>query len=83
VTATPELLRNLDTRWVLAILLVVLDIWAVTLIWKARPPRREAVLWSGIVLLCPVVGCWFWYILGPKPILPTHPTSSSSERVEG
>jgi hypothetical protein len=72
-----EILRGLDTRWVLAILLLVLDVWAVALIWKARPPRREAVLWSAIVLLCPVVGCWFWYVLGPKPL----PSREAGERV--
>ena len=57
----------LDTRWVLAALLLVLDGWSIWLMLKARPSRREAVLWSAVVLLVPVFGCLFWYSLGPKP----------------
>ncbi|MFW6084439.1 MAG: PLDc N-terminal domain-containing protein [Gemmatimonadota bacterium] len=57
----------LDTRWVLAVLLLILDAWSIWLILAARPSRREAVLWSGVVLLVPVFGCLFWYSLGPKP----------------
>jgi hypothetical protein len=59
----------LDTRWVLTLLLLVLDTWSIWLIFRARPAAREAVLWSGIVLLVPVFGCLFWYALGPKPRL--------------
>ena len=59
----------LDTRWVLVVLLLVLDAWSIWLILSARPGRREAVLWSGIVVLVPVFGCLFWYALGPKPRL--------------
>lgn len=57
----------LDTRWVLAALLLVLDVWSIWLLLKARPSLREAFLWSSVVLLVPVFGCLFWYSLGPKP----------------
>ena len=57
----------LDTRWVLAFLLLVLDIWSIGLIVKARPGGKEIMLWSAVVLLVPVFGCLFWYALGPKP----------------
>jgi hypothetical protein len=57
----------LDTRWVLAFLLLVLDVWSIGLIVKARPGAREIMLWSAVVLLVPVFGCLFWYALGPKP----------------
>ena len=59
----------LDTRWVLAFLLAVLDAWSIWLLVRARPSRQEIVLWSGIVLLVPVFGCLFWYTLGPRPDL--------------
>ena len=39
-----------DTRWVLAGLLLAVDAWSIGLILKARPGRREAALWCGIVL---------------------------------
>ncbi len=58
----------MDTRLMLLVFLLVLDAWAITLIVKARPPRREAVLWAAIVVLCPIIGCLFWYALGPKPL---------------
>jgi hypothetical protein len=64
-----EWILLLDTRWVLAVLLLVLDGWSIWLILTARPGARETVLWSGIVLLVPVFGCLFWYALGPKPRL--------------
>lgn len=57
----------LDTRWALAFLLLVLDVWSISLIVKARPDTRDIVLWSAVVLAVPVFGCLFWYALGPKP----------------
>lgn len=57
----------LDTRLVLAVLLLVLDAWSIWLMSRARPEPRELLLWSGIVVLVPVFGCLFWYALGPKP----------------
>lgn len=59
----------LDTRLMLLVFLLVLDTWAITLIVKARPPRREGLLWAAIVILCPIIGCLFWYALGPKPLI--------------
>ena len=63
-----ESVNGWDSRWVLAGLLLVLDIWAVGLIVRARPALKVGLLWSAIVVLCPIVGCLFWYVLGPKPI---------------
>lgn len=64
-----EALLSLDTRWVLVALLLVLDAWAIGLILRSEAPWREALLWSAIIVLCPIVGCLFWYVLGPKPDL--------------
>lgn len=63
-----EYVNSWDARWVLAALLVVLDAWAIGLIVRARPALRVGILWSAIVVLCPIVGCLFWYVLGPKPL---------------
>ena len=62
-----ELILSLDTRWLLALLLLAIDVWSIGLILKARAARRETALWICIVLLVPVFGCIFWYALGPKP----------------
>jgi hypothetical protein len=63
-----EAVNSWDSRWVLAALLLVLDGWAIGLIARARPALRVGLLWSAIVVLCPIVGCLFWYVLGPKPV---------------
>ena len=59
---------GLDSRWVLAGLLVVLDAWAIGMIIHARPARRVGLLWSAIIVMAPIIGLLFWYALGPKPI---------------
>jgi hypothetical protein len=68
VNSLVESILALDTRIMLIVFLLVLDGWAIWLIVRARPSRKEAVLWSAIVLLCPIVGCLLWYALGPKPV---------------
>jgi len=67
---------GLDSRWVLAGLLVVLDAWAIGMIIRARPAPKVGVLWSAIVILCPIIGLLFWYALGPKPIPGTEARES-------
>lgn len=59
---------GLDTRWVLAAYLVALDAWSIGLLVRSDGSRREKVLWSGVIVLCPIVGCVLWYVLGPKPV---------------
>lgn len=65
---TLDFVVGLDSRWVLAGLLVILDAWAIGMIVRARPTRRVGFLWSAIIVLAPIVGLLFWYALGPKPI---------------
>ncbi len=60
---------RLDTRWVLAACLAALDVWAVGLLVRSDGSRREKVLWTGVIVLCPIVGCVLWYVLGPQPDL--------------
>lgn len=71
-----EFVVGLDSRWVLAGLLVVLDAWAIGMIVRARPSPRVGLLWSAIIILCPIIGLLFWYALGPKPI-PREPMAGS------
>lgn len=71
-----EFVIGLDSRWVLAGLLIVLDAWAIGMIVRARPSRRVGLLWSAIIILCPIIGLLFWYALGPKPI-PGEPVAGS------
>jgi hypothetical protein len=59
---------GLDSRWVLAALLAVLDAWAIGMIVRARPARKVGLLWAAIIIMAPIVGLLFWYALGPKPL---------------
>lgn len=64
-----DLVTAMDTRWLLVTLLAALDIWSIGLIVRSAAPRRDKLWWGGIVILCPIIGCLFWYVLGPKPDL--------------
>lgn len=73
MSALADMSTRLDTRWLLVLYLVVLDIWAVNLIVRSGETVREKALWSGVVILCPIVGCLLWYVHGPKPDLLERP----------
>lgn len=60
---------TIDSRWLLVALLAALDLWAIGLVVLSRASRREKTLWTGVVILCPIVGCLLWFVLGPKPWL--------------
>ena len=51
MTEFVEFVNRLDTRWVLAVLLLILDAWAIMLIIRARPKLQVGILWSAIVVL--------------------------------
>ena len=57
---------SIDLRWALFGFLAVLDAWAIGEVWLSRERLREKWLWTGVVLVCPIIGCCFWFALGPK-----------------
>lgn len=57
----------IDSRSVLAATLLLLDAWCIGLLLRSGGSRRSKLLWAVVILLCPVVGCVLWYVLGPKP----------------
>lgn len=59
----------LDMRLALLVFLLALDVWVLSLLLRAEASTREKALWAAVVLLCPVVGCVLWYVLGPTPRL--------------
>lgn len=67
-----EIASKIDLRWVLAALLLALDVWAIVLVFVSATTRREKVLWTSVIVLCPIVGCLFWFVLGPKPTRSTR-----------
>ena len=70
----------IDTRILLGVFLAAIDLWSIMLIVASSAGRREKALWSGIVILCPIIGCVLWFVLGPKPDLVR---ASERERARG
>ncbi|WP_423927401.1 PLDc N-terminal domain-containing protein [Candidatus Palauibacter sp.] len=66
MNAALEWAAGLDTRWMLALLLVALNLWATWLIAFSGAPGREKILWVTVIFLCPIVGPVLWFVLGPK-----------------
>jgi len=62
-----ETIGTVDMRWVLVWMIVAIDLWCMGLTFLSSAPVRDRVLWSGVILLCPMIGCMFWFVLGPKP----------------
>jgi hypothetical protein len=60
----------LDPRWTLLGLLIILDGWSLGHVWLSSVARREKALWTGILVLCPIIGCLFWFVFGPKHLPP-------------
>jgi hypothetical protein len=60
---------RIDTRWLLVLLVVVLDVWSAGLALRSRASRRERLLWAAVIVLCPIIGLMIWFVLGPKPLL--------------
>ena len=70
MNALLEWTAGIDMRIALLVYLVILDAWVLSIVFRTDASGREKALWTGIVVLCPVVGCVLFYVLGPKPPLP-------------
>lgn len=66
MNAMVEAAAEIDPRWVLGILLGALDLWAAGLVWFSGATRRDKGLWTVVIVACPIIGCLFWFVLGPK-----------------
>jgi membrane protein DedA with SNARE-associated domain len=66
MTAILEFAASLDQRLMLVVLLVALAGWSAGEVWLSRSSRRDKWLWTVIVIVCPIIGCLFWFVLGPK-----------------
>jgi hypothetical protein len=64
-----EFIAGVDSRLLLAAFVLMLDAWCIGLLWRSPADLREKWLWSGVIVLCPIVGLLFWFVLGPKPVM--------------
>ena len=53
-------------KFILAIAIVVVDVYAILQIAESRTRRGVKALWIGAVLLAPVIGVIAWWLFGPK-----------------
>lgn len=51
-------------EWLISLLILVLDIWAIVRIVGSRASTGAKVLWIVVILLLPVVGLILWFLLG-------------------
>jgi len=70
---------SVDPRITLGVMLGLIDSWAIGEVWLSRAQPRDKLLWTGIVLVCPIVGCLFWFVLGPKARRSTRGRKPSDE----
>lgn len=56
----------IDQLWLLIGLLGLLNAWAIGEVWLSHAPRKDRWLWTGILIVCPIIGSCFWFALGPK-----------------
>ena len=52
--------------FVLGLLVLILDVWAIMNILGSGAPVLAKLLWSLLVFLAPIVGFVIWYAFGPR-----------------
>ncbi len=48
------------------LIILILNVWAIIRIVQSGASTGTKVLWTVLVLLLPVIGLIFWYLMGPK-----------------
>ncbi len=48
------------------LVILILNVWAIIRIVQSGASTGTKVLWTVLVLLLPVIGLIFWYLMGPK-----------------
>ncbi|WP_417662383.1 PLDc N-terminal domain-containing protein [Pseudomonas sp.] len=51
---------------IVALIILVLDIWAIINIVKSNAETGKKILWVILVLLLPVIGLIIWALMGPR-----------------
>ena len=64
--------------WVVGIILVLVDLWALASIWQTTKPGGIKLLWTVGIMLFPILGLVVWGIFGPRGIAqpPSSPNHS-------
>ena len=57
---------GIEVSGVFALIILVLDIWAIVSLFQSNATTGKRVLWIVFILILPVIGFILWYIAGPK-----------------
>lgn len=55
-----------NLQGVLAVLVLIADIWAIVNIGQSDATTGRKVLWMALVILFPLVGVIIWFLAGPR-----------------
>lgn len=58
---------------VIAIIIVLLDLWAIVSIFRSDKEVNAKALWSLLIVVFPVVGLVIWGIAGPRGVAQEPP----------
>ncbi len=53
-------------EWILGIIVLILDIWAIVSIFGSGASVGAKVLWILLILILPVIGFIIWFFAGPR-----------------
>lgn len=53
-------------EFIIGVIILVLDIWAIINVIKSGASTGAKVLWTLLILILPVVGLIIWFFLGPR-----------------
>jgi len=63
---SPRAGGNAVVEFILGIIVLILDIWALVSIIGSAATTGSKVLWILLILILPVVGFIIWYFAGPR-----------------
>lgn len=52
--------------WVAAIIVLLLDAWALNSVWRSTHNNGRKILWTLIIFILPIVGLVLWGLMGPR-----------------
>jgi len=65
--------------WLLGVVVVLLDVWALASVWRTTKPTGTKVGWTVLILCLPMLGLAIWGIAGPRGVA-IPPTSQNHSK---
>ena len=56
----------MSRAWLLSILVLALQLWAVYNVWSSSAEVGPKILWTLVLILLPLLGLIIWWAAGPK-----------------